>query len=313
MSAQREMPAVSRRALLAGAGASLLAAGCDTSGAGLAQALVPEAISLGARLAYDLNITEQDEINIGTQLYPRMIGLYGGPYRNRKVQAATARFADPLIRLGKRLDLPWEIVVLDFDTVNAWALPGGKLAVNKGLLRYAADDDELAAVLAHEIGHVELAHAVGEMRSERLTNAMTDTGRNLLRTQIADPTGSLLTDALIEQMMPAIRGIVTSGYSREAEFAADQHILSVFDLAGYDPRRASSFFGTLLALYPEDTKGTTSLFSSHPVTRERIAALDKAAAGKPAPALPAAGRGFDELKAPFPTRQFFRRHPPASV
>ncbi len=304
---------ISRRQMLAG-GASLLAlAGCEGAPGVTPELLAQTGLSLATTLAQDLNITEQDEINIGNQLYGRMVDIYGGAYRNRKIQSAMQSFAEPLIASSKRQNLPWEITVLDDDTVNAWALPGGKLGINKGLLRYVSSDAELAAVLSHEIGHIELRHAVGEMRTERFTKALTDSGRTLLQSQITDSTVATLTDIAIDEMAPALRGIVTAGYSQNAELEADQHILSVFDIAGYDAVAAPGFFRTLLQLYPADTKGTTSLFSTHPGTVERVAALELAAAGRAPVQLPAASRGYAEIKATFPTRRYFRRHGASST
>ena len=87
----------------------------------------------------------------------------------------------------------------------------------------------------------------------------------------------------------------------------------MFDLAGYEPTAAAGFFRTLLQLYPPDSDGTTSLFSTHPGTRARIAALEAAAAGRPSPSLPAASRGYAEIKQTFPTRRYFRRRPLADA
>lgn len=320
MSTQNDDPGfvsrpLSRRSLLAGAGASLVGlAGCEGGGGMAAQIAASEAINVATTyMMTDLELSEQDEINIGTRLYPQIIAANGGRYRNRKVQAAIEQFADPLFRSGKRGHLPWEIVVLDADTVNAWALPGGKVGVNKGLLRYVSSDDELAAVISHEVGHAELGHMVKELRTERLSDALEDSAKRMLQRAVPDPSGGFLTGQAIDLMAPAIHAIVVTGYSRESELEADAHILYVFELAGYDPLQAPGFFRTLLQLYPEGAKGTTSLFSTHPGTRDRIAALQEAAAQAPAPTLPPASRGYAEIKATFPTRQYFRRHPVSSV
>lgn len=314
MSVQRN-PAktLSRRQVLVGGTGLLALSACQTDQILSPQALIQESLGLAQTFIFDMEVSEQDEIAIGNRLYGRLVDTYGGPYRNRKVQSAMQRFADPLIRSGGRRSLPWEVTVLDDDTVNAWALPGGKLAINKGLLRYVASDAELAAVLAHEIGHVELSHVVGEMRTGRFTDALTNRGRAVLQSLIYDPNVSQLTDLAIDEMAPAIRAVVTAGYSRSAEHEADAHILTVFDLAGYEPTAAAGFFRTLLQLYPPDSDGTTSLFSTHPGTRARIAALEAAAAGRPSPSLPAASRGYAEIKQTFPTRRYFRRRPLADA
>ena len=266
-------------------------------------------VSAARSLFEGITLSEEDEIKIGVGLYPRMISSVGGAYKNSKVQSAMQRFADPLIRTSARPNLPWEIVVLDDNTVNAWALPGGKLAVNKGLLRYTASDHELAAVIAHEIAHVEKSHALEEMRTKKFTSFITEAGYQAVRTQVQSGAGAFVTDTVLDALSTAIVNLVTSGYSRSNELEADVHILYVFELAGYDPKMAAGFYLTLLQLIPPNAVGTTSLFSTHPLTRERAAKLKEMAAGLPAPRLKAVSHGYAELKRVFPTRKYFRRNP----
>ncbi len=298
---------LSRRQMLAGSASLLALAGCKTDGLDAAS-LAQTGLNIATELAWAPEVSQQDEVNIGRRLYGKLVDAYGGPYRNRAIQSAMQQFAEPLIKSGSRRGLPWEITVLDDDTVNAWALPGGKMAINKGLLRYVASDAELAAVIAHEIGHVELRHAAREMESERFSDMITSGGRDLIMGQIYDSNVRTLSDLAIDEMEDAMRNIVTAGYSQSYELEADGHILDVFELAGYEARQAPGFFRTLLQLYPPDTEGTTSLFSTHPGTLSRLEALETAAAGRPPVQLPAASRGYAEIKATFPTRRYFRRH-----
>ena len=102
----------------------------------------------GAKSLFDsVSMGEEDEIRLGETLYPRFIDRMGGAYRNRKLQTALRSFAEPLFKTSDRGKLPWEITLLNDNTVNAWVLPGGKVAVNKGLLRYVDNESELAAVV----------------------------------------------------------------------------------------------------------------------------------------------------------------------
>ena len=105
----------------------------------------------------------------------------------------------PLIKASARPVLQWEIVLIDDNAVNAWSLPGGKLAVNKGVLRYVANEDELAAVVAHEIGHVDHADALEEMKTERFASTITDSGKQALASSAGGAAGvatSVVADAL---------------------------------------------------------------------------------------------------------------------
>lgn len=253
-----------------------------------------------------MSLGEAEELRMGEAFYGPFIDRSGGPYRNRAAQAAIAQFALPIIRTSRRPQLPWEFVLLEDDTVNAWALPGGKLAINKGLVRYCDDPAELAAVIAHEVGHAELSHALAQMKTEAFSKGLTQVGRDVLSSRLSG-AGGALTNTVLDALQEPIYGMITSGYSQSSEFAADAHVLQVFDLAGYDAAKASRFYYTLLQLIPADASATTSLFATHPGTRERIAKLEQEARKAKPPAFPAAERGWAELKSVFPTRRVYRR------
>ena len=266
------------------------------------------AIDIARRLER-MNLSEDEEIELGEGLYGPLIADSGGRYRNAAVQDAVARIAAPIFELSARPRFAWDIAVLDNNEVNAWSLPGGKLGVNKGLLRYAASEDELAAVLAHEVGHAELSHVKREMRKKgfygELSNAATNAAVNAI------------DDNRIDAALGALQGpmfrLVTSGYSRESEAEADLHIVSVFAQTGRDVASGVGFFNTLLELAPRQSKRTTSLFSGHPETRSRIenilAAADAAAAGAAAVASPPPSESFETVKRVFPTRRHYLRQP----
>ena len=252
-----------------------------------------------------LDLGEDDEIRIGEQLYPKMVDRSGGAYANRRVQAAMDRFAEPLIKTSERARFDWEITVINDNKVNAWALPGGKLGVNKGVLRYVDDESELAAVIAHEIGHAELSHGLKQLKSKKFTEGLSDAAQAAISTQVQ--TDQLLTDKVIEQLEEPIHQMVTGGYSRDLERASDQHILELFAKTGHDPSKAANFFKLLLELVPKDNTDATSLFATHPETRKRIAAIEKQARRMSRSSVPPPAEGFAAIKRTFPTRKIFRR------
>lgn len=253
-----------------------------------------------------LSLGEADEIRIGESLYPRFIDQMGGPYRNGRLQLSLRNFAEDLFKTSERAKLPWEVTLLNDNTVNAWALPGGKIAVNKGLLRYAATETELAAVLGHEMGHAELSHGLGQMRSESFTKGLSALSREAIASQVG--SDRFLTDQLIDALEAPLLKLVTTGYSQDREFEADLHLLKVFGKTGHDPAHAADFFKVLTQIMPPASEGTTSLFSTHPGTQERIARIEQAAGGVETTARRTADGSFAALKRTFPTRQNFRRH-----
>lgn len=295
----------SRRRVLAGlAGASTLAlTACQGSNLNLGQVVA------GAGSIFEgLSMGEKDELAMAQGLYPRLIDQSGGAYPNSRVQRAIRDIAEPLFATSARTAFDWEVVVLDDDTPNAWAMPGGKLAVNKGLLRYVNSETELAAVLAHEVGHSEMSHSLAAMRQAKFTQGMTTVGREIISSQINDGgVAGMMTEEALNALQGPMLALISSGYSRSAEREADAHILKVFASSGHDPHQASGLFRTLLDVIPESDGGTTSLFSTHPGTRERIAAIEAEAAPLPAPTKEPTSRGWATLKETFPTRHHFRR------
>ena len=306
-------PAMSRRGViagLAGVGSSLATApawafSLDFGDKGISLDVV-NIFNSASNLFEGYNLDEEDETRIGNTLYGKLVDRSGGAYPNRKVQAAMERFADPLIRTSTRKGFSWEITVINDNRVNAWALPGGKLAVNKGVLRYVDDESALAAVIAHEIGHVELSHGLKQLKSEKFNDSLTDAAKAAITR--GDGVASLImTDKLMDKLAEPIHKMVTSGYARNLEDDADMHILDVFARTGHDPARAADLFKVLLQITPENQEWSTSLFNSHPETKERIEAIEERAVGM-APAssgVPVAG--YSEMKRSFPTRRNFRR------
>ncbi|MBL8571869.1 MAG: M48 family metalloprotease [Phreatobacter sp.] len=262
----------------------------------------------GSSVIRAMQMSEPDELALGRDLYRPLLQESGGVYANRKVQSAIQRFAAPLFATSARRNFQWEIAVVDDNSVNAWALPAGKIAINKGLVRYTETEHELAAVVAHEIGHAELSHQIQAMRRENFTQAMTAAGRDIVASQLRGPGGAL-TSAGIDALRAPMHAMIRTGYGRDAEREADAHILAVFRSTGHDPAGAPAFFRTMLQLVPPGSEATTSLFSTHPGTQERIANLERAGAGLPRGAgSRATATAFAELKETFPTRRSFRRN-----
>lgn len=240
---------------------------------------------------------EGDEIKMGEAYYQDYLKKSGGAYDDRNAQEALRRFAQPLFAAADRKALPWEVTLVNNNQVNAWALPGGKVAVHSELVRQCAHPDELASVIAHEIGHADHGHSLAQIQNQALVSSVGGLGKEAL-------SGWLGGGGLGGEVLSALEGplytMVLTGYSRTHEFEADAHILQIFQKTGNDPDRADDFFRTLLRLTPESSSDTTSLFSTHPGTRERIARIENAAGGQQSTRSAATG-GWAELKQLFPT------------
>jgi len=248
---------------------------------------------------------------MGAAYYEPFIEQSGGRCNSRSEQEALQRFAEPLIATSKRATLPWAITLIDNETVNAWALPSGKLGIHKGLLRYVATPEELAAVISHELGHAEFSHGITQIKNKKFVQGMGGIAKQQIVEKVgrgkAGAVGAFMTGEVLTAFEGPVYDMVTSGYSQDLEYVADNHIVGVFKTLGYDTGHATTFYETMLRLVPPGTKATTSLYATHPGTKDRIKRLQKAIQTDKTPSGPNGGHpGWAELKQSFPTRTRFR-------
>ena len=219
-------------------------------------------------------ISENQEVQIGAQNYAPMRQSEGGDYQvvpdltvyvnevGQKLAAASSQ-----ITLTER-KLPYEFTVLNSSVPNAWALPGGKIAVNRGLLTELGSEAELAAVLGHEIIHAAARH--GAQAQERGTLLQ----GGLVAAQIGAAMGGLSEQTANMVLTGANVGaqLIHTRYGREAELQSDLYGTRLMKIAGYDPRAAITLQETFVRL-SEGRKQNwlDGLFASHPPSAERVA------------------------------------------
>ncbi len=184
---------------------------------------------------------------------------------NARIQSIGRRIAASVGR-----DLPhaqWEFVVFDSDQINAFALPGGKVGFYTGLIDLAANDDEIAIVMGHEVAHVTSRHG-----AERQSQAM------LIGLGGAAVGIGTRNDKNSQYYMLAYGITSTLGalkYSRDHETEADIVGLRFAAKAGYDPRAAAAFWRKMAA--KEGGGRPPVLLSTHPSSQDRIANLERLA------------------------------------
>lgn len=224
--------------------------------------------SLGNVAGADLTVME--ERSLGEQLMRRV--------RADKSYMADLEITDFLNRLGYRLVAAANPSPYDFfffpirdKSLNAFALPGGFIAVHSGLLVAAQTESELAGVISHEIGHVTQRHIARMIENSKGSLAMT-IGSILLAILAARAGGSSGGDAAMGVMLGTQAAMLSKqlGYSRDAEREADRVGLSTLQNAGFDPRGMEDFFERLQKNNRWYESTSTAYVSTHPMTSERM-------------------------------------------
>lgn len=178
-------------------------------------------------------------------------------------QARARRVADRVLRGAGENPAQWEVEVFKSDQINAFALPGNKIGVFEGMMRLADSDDELAAVIGHEIGHDKAHHAAERMSTD-------------MATQLGVEVLSSVLGGGNPQMAAALLGAgaqygIALPYSRNQELQADQLGLHYMARAGYDPRTA---IGLWHKMEKAAGNGPPTFLSTHPATADRIRGLE---------------------------------------
>src|SRR5690606_38881220 len=206
-----------------------------------------------------------DEIAIGEQQYFPMRQAQGGVYTlDPALNAYVAEVGQRVAAVSDRA-LPYEFVVLNNSVPNAWALPGGKIAVNRGLLMELDNEAELAAVLGHEIVHAAARHGALAMQ------------RGLLLQGVLVAASVAPSDAAYSNLAVGAASIgaqlINQRHGREAELESDLYGMRYMSAAGYDPRAAVSLQETFVRLSEgqgEQGGWLAGLFASHPPSQERV-------------------------------------------
>jgi predicted Zn-dependent protease len=161
--------------------------------------------------------------------------------------------------------IPVSIKVIDADELNAFALPGGYVFVNSGLIRVAETEAELAGAIAHEIAHVAARHATRQQSREQLVNIST------IPLVLLGGWAGFAVRQGVGMAIPL--GFLS--FSRGFETEADLLGLQYMDKAGYDPTAAVDIFERIEALELRKPGTIAKVFSSHPMTADRIKEAQK--------------------------------------
>jgi predicted Zn-dependent protease len=219
-------------------------------------------------------ISESREINIGKENYAPSRQMQGGDYAvSPELSAYVNEVGQKLAAVSGR-KLPYEFTVLNNSIPNAWALPGGKIAVNRGLLLELNNEAELAAVLGHEIVHAAARHGAQQMEKGIMLQGA------LIATNIA-VQGSDYGNMIVGGAQVAA-GLIHTKYGRDDELEADYYGMQYMAQSGYDPMAAVGLQETFVRLNDKQSHNwLAGLFASHPPSLERVKTNKETAANLP--------------------------------
>jgi beta-barrel assembly-enhancing protease len=232
------------------------------------------ALSLGSGCAP--SISTQQEVQLGDE-YAAQLARELPLVQDRAIVNYINSLGNQIAQRADPRGLQYNFYVVNAPEVNAFAVPGGHIYVNRGLIERAANMSELAGVLAHEIGHVVHRHSV-----EQIQRAQT------AETGLAVVYGILLGRAPsgVEQIGTQVIGsAVFAGYSRDAEREADNAAIQFLMASGIHPGGLVTMFETLMAESQRSPGSVEQWFSTHPTTQERISSTRDAINSLPAGSL----------------------------
>ncbi|MDX1563925.1 MAG: M48 family metallopeptidase [Phycisphaeraceae bacterium] len=201
-------------------------------------------------------ISEEQEIQIGTESAPRFLQQMGGPLPDAQIRRYVSDIGRRLASTSERPELPWEFYVVDSAMLNAFALPGGKIFISRGLMARLSNEAQLAGVLAHEIAHITAQHINQQMTQSTLLS---------LGIQI-------VVEAAGSQWAGVLGGyggkLYLLRFGRGQEIQSDELALRYLQAAGYDPE---GMLGVLLVLKEASGgSGGLEMLQTHPLPQTRI-------------------------------------------
>lgn len=219
------------------------------------------ALLLGATLALNAcAISQQQEVQMGTD-YAAQINAQLPILRDAQVSAYLTTLGGRLAAVTDQRALQWHFAVVDSKEVNAFAVPGGWVYINRGLIARAQSMDQLAGVLAHEIGHITLRHSVQQMQQEQQAN-----GGLMALCTLTKVCESGVTQAAINVGGTAL----FAKFSRSDESEADAEGVHTTVKAGISPQGMPGMFRILLAERQTNPSAVDAFFSTHPLAEDRI-------------------------------------------
>lgn len=213
------------------------------------------------------DINPEQEYYLGRTISSNIYAKYK-PYNN----TAAAKYIN---KIGKTLSLNsktpetfggYHFAIVDTNEINAFAAPGGFIFVTRGILRLCGSEDAIAAVLAHEIAHIEHKHGINTIKKSRITSAVTTIGLEGTK-HFGNENMQKITQNFGDSINDIMNTLVVNGYSRSYEYDADASALEILKKTGYSQIAMIDMLNKMKIRLKDDRSG---FGSTHPSPQERI-------------------------------------------
>ena len=208
--------------------------------------------------------SRQEEIELGRGVAAKMLGAYD-LVDDPALQAYVGNVGMIVAMRGERPQLPWRFALVESPSVNAYAVPGGVVFITRGLYELLETEDELAAVLGHEVAHVQRKHHYKVMQQQNLVGSLSEAAASQVT----------VDSELLDTLWSRATEVMTRGLDKSAEYEADRDGMVLAARAGYD---ASALLTVLEKISVSAAAGsdTSMLYSTHPTPAARLGALGDA-------------------------------------
>jgi len=218
-------------------------------------------------------ISEEEEYYIGRAVAAVILARYP-VYRNDSLTQYVNTLGNAIALHSDRPEIfaGYHFLILDTHEINALAAPGGFIFITKGLVKQCRDEEMLAAVLAHEIGHVYAKHGLQSIKKSRLVDAFKLIGQEAV-SRYGPKELAQLTEIFEKALGDIVERLIERGYDRKYEYEADRLSVRYAVQTGYNPGGLSDFLGALAAESGGDV--SHGWFKTHPSAKDRLKRVEK--------------------------------------
>lgn len=212
-------------------------------------------------------LSQQREIALGEEASPQFLAEYGGPIPSPAIREYVSNIGLRLASVSERPNLPWEFHVVDSEVINAFALPGGKVFMSRGLLAKMNNEAQLAGVLGHEVGHVTAQH-IGQQMSQAIAVQAVAVGLGI--------AGAVSDEDWLKVLGVGANvggGLYLLSFGRNQEIQSDELGVRYMTKLGYDPNGQVQVMKILKQA--SGGGGSIEFLSTHPLPDTRIEHLEK--------------------------------------